>query len=672
LWAEIEAGTNIWRGVIERAGLLEVPYGTAAIPSPALQYQRAEAQQARLAAALAAIQQRYDSADDQEAMRRFEADQAHQQAQRSIATRPIALPSFTMHPPRTFDDTLSYAQLTIGGVPAVASYVEGAALLEVGLAFDLQALPRRLHRYLPLLPGLLRSIGVQEEGATPSPTFEERIQRDLYRLQTRYSIDPEANRYELMVTAAGVGPKEFSAALESVQSIMQADALRSDKLSRITDLLQHHLSTEKTLTQRPEEEWIETLAQAFRYQDNHLYLSLMAPPTRAHHLHRLSWQLAGPVPADTLQDLWSFATRLLASLRTASVTEMAQMLADVQETGLRRQLVDDWRAQLQAWPPALVWEGLQSLSAAALADLQVGQAQAIQEMRELQALVLNRSRMRLWLMGDRRLIQQAHPQVEVLVRSVPRQEAGAPPIDEAPVVWPRLRSRHPELAIGYPAYVGYVHEGALTGNVVVTAKGPTYRDLDESSVIAVLAGKSLAGTGPHTWYKKTWEAGLAYGNGLDVRLRQGTILYYADRCPSVRATLAFVRGMAQKVSQLTPSSVDYALAQTFAFSRTALSPSARAEAMAIDVREGLTPELMQRFSEKLLRLRHDPQLLEQLRAALPRVVATVTLGPEHRAIQSAAQAIFFVIAPEWQLAEIEGDIPEKHLPRVWPSDFWLE
>jgi Zn-dependent M16 (insulinase) family peptidase len=673
LWAEIESGSNIWRGVIERAGLLELPYGTAAVPSPALLQQLDQDRQARLTAALAAIQQHYDSADDQEALRRYEADQALQHTQRSAANQPLALPTFTTHPPRTFDDTLSYAQLTIAGVPAVASYVEGAALMEIGLAFDLQAVPHRLYRYLPLLPGLLRSIGVQDEGMTPSHTFEEHIQRHLYRLETRYSVNPTANRYELMITASGVGLQEFNSALESVQSVTHTNALHPNNLSRIADLLQQHLSVERTLTQRPEEEWIETLAQAFRYQDNHLYLSLMAPPTRAQHLHRLAWQLAEPVPAEKLQDLQAFATGLLASLRTASVTEMAPRLADVHETGLRGQLIDYWQAQLQAWPPAFVWEGLQRLSAEALADLQVGPGQAIQEMHELQAFILNRSRLRLWLMGDRRLLQQARPHVEALVRSFPHRDVEAPRIDRTPVVWPRLRSRHPGLTVGYPAYVGYVHEGSLTGNVVVTAKGPTYRDLNDSAMIAALAGKSLAGTGPHTWYKQTWEAGLAYGNGLDVRPREGIILYYADRCPSVRATLAFVRTMAEEVSQPTqPSAVDYALAQTFAFSRTALSPSARAEAMAIDLREGLTPERMQRFSHLLRRLRMDPQLRQRLRETVPRLVATVTLGPEHRALQSAAQAVFFVIAPESQLAELEGDIPGKHLPRVWPSDFWLD
>ena len=105
---------------------------------------------------------------------------------------------------------------------------------------------------------------------------------------------------------------------------------------------------------------------------------------------------------------------------------MAPELADIQETGLRGQLVDYWRGQLQSWPPALVWEGLQRLSAEALADLQVGPAQAIQEMRELQALILNRSRLRLWLMGDRRLLQQARPHVEALVRSFPLRDVEAP------------------------------------------------------------------------------------------------------------------------------------------------------------------------------------------------------------------------------------------------------
>jgi len=131
--------------------------------------------------------------------------------------------------------------------------------------------------------------------------------------------------------------------------------------------------------------------------------------------------------------------------------------------------------------------------------------------------------------------------------------------------------------------------------------------------------------------------------------------------------------MAQEASQLMPSSsVDYALAQTFAFSRTALSPSARAEALAIDFREGLTPERLRRFSQALLQRRSDPRLIERLFEALPHVVSAITLDQGDASVKAAAQSLFFVIAPEWQLVDLEDDIPGKLLPRVWPSDFWLE
>jgi Zn-dependent M16 (insulinase) family peptidase len=673
LISEIGSGINLWNSLIGRVGLLEGPYGSAAIPAPEMQHQLAQEQHERLTAAVAGLQKRYDTTDDQEALRQFAADQT-QQHRLATVDQAIALPSFTASPPRSFDDTLQYTQLTIAGAPAVVSTVEGASLAEIGLAFDLRAVPPRLYRYLPLLPGLLRSIGLREDrGVTTHQASAAHVQQHLHRLETNYRMNPEVNRYELVIKASGVGLEEFQAALEYVRRITHDNDLSAHNLRRINDLLQYHLSIEKTQTQRPEEEWIETLAKAFRFQDNHLFLSLSTYPTRAHHLNRLVWLLTGPVPAEVLADLQVFAARRLESLRTLSVVEMEQMLANVQETGLRGQLVDYWRSHLRAWPASLVWDGLQRLSAEVLVDLQVGHARALQEMEELQALVLNRSRLRLWLVGDRHLLRHAHPRVEALVHSFQRQVIDDAHVDAAHLVWARLRSRQPELTADYPVYVGYMQEDAVTGSVIATAKGPTYQEVDEQSLVELLAAKVLAGTGPHTWYKRTWETGLAYGNGLDARPREGTVLYYADRCPSVWATLAFVRHLAQDVSWLSDkSSIDYALAQTFNFSRLGQTWTERADAMASDLAEGLPPEQMQRFSQRILQLRQDPRLLERIREALPRIIASVTLEQGNLAIQSAAQSIFFVIAPERQLAELEYATPRRQWARVWPSDFWLE
>ena len=503
--------------------------------------------------------------------------------------------------------------------------------------------------------------------------MEKRAQQHLYRLEVNYRLNPEADRYELLIKASGVGLGEFQAALEYVRRITHDNDLSAQNLPRLHDLLRHQQYSERMLTQRPEEEWIETLAQAFRYQNSHLFLSLGAQPTRLHHLNRLTWLLAGPVPADTLADLEGFSARLLDSLRTLPVAGMEQRLAGMQETGWRGQLIDYWLAHLQAWPAPLVWEGLRRLSVEVMADLRVGHAQAIQEMRRLQVLVLNRARMRLWLVGDPELLQRAQPGVEALVQSFQRQTVVGAPGTGADLVWARIHRRQPAITPGYPAHVGYVQEAAVTGSVIVTARGPTYLDHDEASLVELLAAKVLAGTGPHTWYKLTWEVGLAYGNGLDIRPRLGTLLYYADRCPSLRATLAFVGALGQEVSWLSEASyVDYALAQTFNFSRAAKPWTARAEAMATDLAEGLTPAQLQRFSQQILELRQDPRLLERIREALPRVTARVTVGQGARGIQSAARTIFFMMASEPQLAEAEAALQGQPLARVWPSDFWLD
>ena len=674
LISEIGAGVNLWRGLIARAGLLGAPHGTAALPTPEMQRRLEREQHTRLDAEVATLRQRYGTTDDQEALRRMAADQPRQHDRLATADQAVVLPGFTASPPHSFDDALEYAQVTIAGVPAVVSTVDGASSAEIGLAFDLRAVPPRLYRYLPLLPGLIRSIGLREDGkATTRQASEDHVPQHLQRLETNYRMHPEVNRYELVIKASGVGLEEFQAALEYVRRIAHDNDLSAHNLPRINDLLQYHLAVEKAQTQRPEEEWIETLAKAFRFQHNHLLLSLSAYPTRLHHLNRLTWLLTGPAPAEGLADLRAFAAGLLESLRGLSVAEMEQTLAGTQETGLRGQLVAYWRAQLHAWPAPLVWGGLQRLSVEVLADLQVGHARALQEMEELQALVLNRSRLRLWLVGDRQLLRQAHPHVDALVQSFQRRDMDDAHVDTISLVWERLRGRQPQLPADYPVYVGYVREDAVTGSVIVTAKGPTYRQVDEQSLVDLLAAKVLAGTGPHTWYKKTWEAGLAYGNGLDLRPREGTVLYYADRCPSVRATLAFVRRLAQDVSWLSENAyIDYALAQTFNFSRLGQTWAERADAMARDLAEGLTPAQMQRFSQRLLELRRAPQLLERIRQALPRLVARLTPGEGNLAIQSDAQSIFFVIAPERQLAELADETQRRPWARVWSSDFWLE
>ena len=140
----IDSGQNLWRRLIERAGLLETPYSSVAIPSPAMHARLERERHERLAAAATALRNLYGATDDQEALRRFADDRARQGDDPAAALKGVMFPRFTARPPRTFDDSLSYAQSTIAGVPAVVSSVAGMSLAEIGLAFDLRGIPAHL------------------------------------------------------------------------------------------------------------------------------------------------------------------------------------------------------------------------------------------------------------------------------------------------------------------------------------------------------------------------------------------------------------------------------------------------------------------------------------------------------------------------------------------------
>jgi hypothetical protein len=411
--------------------------------------------------------------------------------------RTITWPALTSRPPLTFDDTLRYTRRRVAGVPVIASDVEGTARVDVGLAFDLQGVPPRLYRYLPLLPGLIRSVGLREGPAvTPYHDLDERVQREFYGLDVAYRTNPAAHRYELVITAAGVGIWEFRAALETVRQITHDNDLHLDNLSRIDALLAHAVTAEEAVTQQPEEDWVEAFATAFRYQTHHLFLSLSAQPTRAHHLQRLRWLLTGPVAPEALRELRAFAATRLAPLHTLSVEAIAQTLAHGQETGLKRQLVDDWRASLPKLPPAAVGESLQRLTEEVLSDLQVGTAQAMADMRELQAIILNRAQLRVWMVGDPAVLAKTHTQLAALVRSFPLRPRRAAPVEAQPVVVHRLQARQAVGTAGYPWYVGYVRADASTGAIVITAKGPDYRQAGPGGAGRGLGGEVAGRHGP--------------------------------------------------------------------------------------------------------------------------------------------------------------------------------
>jgi hypothetical protein len=121
--------------------------------------------------------------------------------------------------------------------------------------------------------------------------------------------------------------------------------------------------------------------------------------------------------------------------------------------------------------------------------------------------------------------------------------------------------------------------------------------------------------------------------------------------------------------------VDYAVAQAFGGTRSASAYETRGEAMAANLADGLSPEIVARFHAAILALRNAPDLPAELFRRMPGVYATVLpgLGAKPSTVEGG---VYFAIGPEKQLEAWEeylksADEPGARLHRLYPRDFWL-
>src|SRR5581483_1401305 len=100
----------------------------------------------------------------------------------------------------------------------------------------------------------------------------------------------------------------------------------------------------------------------------------------------------------------------------------------------------------------------------------------------------------------------------------------------------------------------------------------------------------------------------------------GRIGYYAERTPELPQTMRFVINVI-KSAQPDSSLTDYAVANAFQATRVASSYETRGEAMANDLADGLTPQVITRFHQAVLDLKKSPDLGKELFQRMPSVDA---------------------------------------------------
>jgi Zn-dependent M16 (insulinase) family peptidase len=666
---------NVWTDRIAAWKLLnDEPWVLAAKPNPELAARQLQERADRAAAEVARLKAAYGVATGQEAIARYRDEYDKATVAIDAAAARATAPRFVDNPPLTLDDELQFKTTPLaGGIPMVASTFSSMTSATAGLALRLDGVPRDRLLWLAVLPKLLTGVGVIENGQPVSfERMSERLRQEILELNASFSTNPATDRVELTVRGAGNDAAEAQRAIAWMGLVLYHPDWRPENLPRIRDLLDQAFTGLRRTPQAPEENWVTPVATAYWKQQNPLLLTTTSFMTRAHQVMRLKWMLKDGTDADRTGAI--AALRALASAPAsraavkARLTELAggtnPVLADAAKD------LDVTLADVPDSSLALDWPRLCQDMAA---DLGVGPANALAALDGVRKEILRSANARLFVVGSAATQQALAASISTLVSGLDRAPVTRAPAASVKVVDARLRERD-ATAIN-PRYVGLLNPNSQSGVFLNSAPAAAFEATDRETVLDFLAGIVYAGGGSHSLFTKTIGAGLAYSNGINANPALGRVTYYAERVPNLSQTMQFVVNQI-RAAKPDPALVEYAIAQSFARTRSANSYESRAEAMAENLADGLTPDIVSRFHARILELRGlGPNLLDELSKRKDTLPARVLPGLAP-GVPRAGDAVTFVIGPEKQFASWETyvrsiDGPGATVYRLYPRDFWL-
>jgi Zn-dependent M16 (insulinase) family peptidase len=677
----IQSGKNLWRQVIHDAHLLDTPYATASVPSHQLVTEIEADRQRRIQDKLKQLEQVYGVTHEQEALARYEQAERKKTAEIDKLDAQIARPRFTEHPPLTNDDDVQYRQFQINSVPVIAVLFDGTPTVDIGLSFDLRALPPKYYKYLPMLPRFFDSVGLRTPDRLVSyADLMAQTQKNLSSFSIDYDSNAISRREDLAIRGSAASLEDFEHALTLISETVRFSNIDLSNLDRLQDLVDERLAEEDRYGKGEDSSWFWGPAQAFRHQDDALYLALNSHYTQSHWDSRLKWLVHRPVHPDEIDRLTRFADQTLASLQGLSAGELSNRLSQMQLTGLEKELVSYWQRSIASFPENELIAGLRQLTTEVRHDLTVGPAQTIQELKELRDIIIDPGKLKVDITIDPGLLDQARPALSRFLQSLPhptnprnvQEPPSASTRSDAPIMR-RIERRAGVGPVDYPWYVGLQDSPNASGGAVFSSDFIGYSQLKHDALITVLSSKIGTGSAPHSFHMKALEAGLAYANSVSCDPSVKLLWYYADRVPDLAALVQLVNSYAATIPEIRdPTLLDYVLQKSFPFPRSMSTFTDRGKQLAQDIYDGNDPRKIRRFSEEILNLRSDPNLQSEIMQASLRSIAPVLLRPGFEDVQRSDKSIFFLVGPERLLSDAEKRLRIPRLLRLYPSDFWVE
>jgi Zn-dependent M16 (insulinase) family peptidase len=697
--ALLDADENIWREKLAEWNIAGFePVGIAVKPSAALVERDAKEREERLASALAEMKQNYGVDDDQEAIKRYQADYDKTTAELDAIAKQVETPKFLEKPPLGLDDQLQWSVSSLtNGVSLFSATFDTMSSATTGLWLDLDSVPDEDLFLLSVLPTLLTDVGVIVDGKpVPYEEMSERLRNEILSLDASYSTSFRTGRAELFLRGSGNNASESKRAVEWMETVLSSPDWREENLARIRDVVGQSVGGLRNRMQGSEESWVNEPANAYRRQDSKLLLTTANFLTRAHNAHRLAWLLRDAGDDASRAAIVSFLDELTAATKNASreqlsamlgalsggddevadafkalVTSLETMPEDARENA--EQASKDLDAVLADLPDGSLNKDSAYLVGQMKADLLVAPSDALARLNSLREGLMQTGNARMYVVGSSASREALAAGIQSLSGIL--EHSDPLPIEraESAHVRERLTGRSPAARDAY--FVGLLTPQLKGGVFLHSVKGWSYLDRDKDKLLDFLASRLYAGGGAHGIFMKTWGAGLAYSNGYRGSLSSGIFGYYAERTPELPQTLAFV---IDEMRNAEPGEelVEYAVALAFGGSRAASRYESRAEAMANDLVDGLSPDVVAGFRNEILELRKMDNLHREIAGRMLGVYSRVLPGLGET-VRDEEAGSFFVIGNDkqlnaWQeyLRTVEGE--ETVVWRLYPRDFWME
>ncbi len=715
----LASGKNFWRDYLVKWRLTATrPFVAVGHANPKLIPAELAERTARADAETNELKKKYKVNDGQEAIRRYKVEyDATTVELEKLATESDA--KFIDNPPLTLDDQIDYREKTVGKVKLGAATFDNMTGATTGIALKLDTIPEQDMVYLSSLPDLLRGAGVIKEGKAISyEEMTEMLRQEILDLEVEFTGSPITQRYEMTVRGSGNDAAESERAVSWMKLVLQNPNWRKENLPRLRDVVDQQLSGLRRRMQGSEESWVNNPSDAYRYQDSPLYLSAFSFLTQAHNVQRLRWMLKSAGDAKNSKAIDSFLSKLagakgtrdeLKSMLTAMGGDKSQTRVDtpVSEVMTKPSVATvPVGTTLETVAPPLkpfieeigkLPKTAQTLATDAAADLgqslgdipdsslaadwaylcnQIRQDLAqppektLTDLENVRRRIVNSHHARMFYIGSSATRQKLEPAYQSLINGFDNVTTAKANYGAERRIDARLIARSGSAT--KPVYVGLMAPNMSGGVMLNTARLTAYADTSRDGILNFLTSKLYSGGGAHAVFTKTISAGLAYSNGISSSSGTGLMSYYAERTPELPQTLRFAIGEVKRPMD-TPLA-EYVVALAFS-SRASAPYEDRGEAMASNMADGITPEVVSRFRRSILDVRKMPNLSAELYRRKDMVFERVFPGYGKQG-KDIVGGNFFVIGPEKQMVAYEAYLksvegPDTKLYRLYPRDFWL-